>query len=508
MNEFGLKFFGYTAQELIGKNVIGTTIPEKDDEGRDLAAMVQEIPRHPEKYQTNVHKNMRKNGELVWVSWTNNVKYDQKGNTLEILAIGNDISRLKEAQLRIEESGRRFELLARTASELLQSQNPQKLVESLCRDVMQRLNCHAFFNFLIEEFAGKLHLNAWAGIPEEEAKRIEWLDYGVTVCGCVARDGRRIVAEHIQTTPDERTQLVKSYGIKAYACHPLLADNGEIMGTLSFGTKSRETFSDDDLSLMKAVADQVAIAMDRIRHEREIERIAAQSRLRAEQLAAANKELESFSYSVSHDLRAPIRAMKGFSDILLEDYADKIDSQGQDFLKRIVSGVDKANELIDDMLSLSRISRQEMVLQEIDLGLLAESIVNELRQDKPERKVKAIIGKELKTHGDERLLKIALANLIGNAWKYTGKIEQARMEIGSTTKDGRMVFFVRDNGAGFDMAYAGKLFMPFQRLHSDMQFPGTGIGLAIVERVVKRHGGEIWAEGEVGKGAVFYFTLG
>ncbi len=180
-----------------------------------------------------------------------------------------DLERTRgEAGLR--RSVRRFELLATTSAELLQTREPQRLVESLCRKVMDHLDCHAFFNFLVDPAAGKLRLNACAGIPPEEAERIEWLDYGAAVCGCAARDGCRIVAEHIPSTPDPRTDLVKSYGIKAYACHPLLGPGGKVIGTLSFGTRSRETFDDDDLSLMKAVTDQVAVAMVRIRDERQL----------------------------------------------------------------------------------------------------------------------------------------------------------------------------------------------------------------------------------------------
>src|SRR5512142_242634 len=174
----------------------------------------------------------------------------------------------EKANVELKRSVERFELLAATAGQLLQSPEPQKEVEALCRKVMAYLDCHAFFNFLVDEEAGRLRLNACAGIPEEEAKRIEWLDFGVAVCGCVARDGERIIAEHIPTTPDERTALVRSLGIKAYACNPILGPSGKVLGTLSFGTRSRETFSEHDLSLMKAVTDQVAVAMTRMRDDR------------------------------------------------------------------------------------------------------------------------------------------------------------------------------------------------------------------------------------------------
>jgi PAS domain S-box-containing protein len=210
---------------------------------------------------------------------------DAAGNVVGSAVTIQDISDIKRFEQALQHSLRRFELLAETAGELLQTPEPQKIVDSLCRRVMERLDCHAFFNFLVDEQAGRLHLNACAGIPPEEARRIEWLDYGVAVCGCVARDGFRIVAEHIPTTPDVRTELVKSYGIKAYACHPLLGAGGRLIGTLSFGTRSRETFSPDDLSLMKAVADQVAVAMIRMQGEQAL-------RASEEALRKANEQLE------------------------------------------------------------------------------------------------------------------------------------------------------------------------------------------------------------------------
>lgn len=225
-------------------------------------------------------------------------------------------------------------------------------------------------------------------------------------------------------------------------------------------------------------------------------------------LARANKELESFSYSVSHDLRAPLRSIKSFSGFLLEDYTDRLDEAGRDYLSRIMGGADRMNELIDDMLSLSRITRHEMVLQDVDLHKAASDTITELRNENPDREVHVEIQDDMIVRGDARLLRIALTNLIGNAWKYTGKTSNAKIEFGSRTETGRTVFYIRDNGAGFAQDKAENLFIPFRRLHSEKEFPGTGIGLPIVERVIRRHGGSIWAEAEVGVGATFYFTLG
>ncbi len=210
-------------------------------------------------------------GDVVkWVQEQVELEFDSQGELLGGFGTTQDITGMKQAEESLRRSIRRFEILAKTSGELLKSTRPQILVESLCREVMEHLDCQAFFNFIGDDRVGRLHLNAYAGIPPEEAIRIEWLDYGIAVCGCAARDACRIVAEHIPTTPDVRTELVKAYGIKAYACHPLLGTGGKVMGTLSFGTKSRETFSSEDLSLMKAVADQVAAAMTRMRDEQSL----------------------------------------------------------------------------------------------------------------------------------------------------------------------------------------------------------------------------------------------
>ena len=225
------------------------------------------------------------------------------------------------------------------------------------------------------------------------------------------------------------------------------------------------------------------------------------------QLEAANKELEAFSYSVSHDLRAPLRHIDGFSQILLEDYAGKLDDEGCRHLKRVREASQQMAQLIDDLLNLSRVTRAEMRRETVDLSRMAEIAAEALKKIQSDRKAEFVIEKGLTAEGDERLLRVALDNLLGNAWKYTGKRPQARIEVGRTNHGGRPAYFVRDNGAGFNMAYAHKLFGAFQRLHSVSEFPGTGIGLATVQRIIHRHGGRVWAESEVDKGATFYFTL-
>jgi len=239
------------------------------------------------------------------------------------------------------------------------------------------------------------------------------------------------------------------------------------------------------------------------------ERKCAEEALQASktQLEAANKELESFSYSVSHDLRAPLRGIDGFSKALLKDYGEILDDQGKDFLRRVSGATHRMAALIDDLLKLSRITRTEMHREKVNLSRLVAKAAEELQQTQPSRSVEFIIADKVNGIGDPHLLRVCIENLLGNAWKYTGKVPDAKIEFGVKYDGEDTVHFVRDNGAGFDMAYVDKLFGAFQRLHSTAEFEGTGIGLATVQRIIHRHGGRVWAEAEVNKGATFYFTL-
>jgi light-regulated signal transduction histidine kinase (bacteriophytochrome) len=225
------------------------------------------------------------------------------------------------------------------------------------------------------------------------------------------------------------------------------------------------------------------------------------------ELTNINQELESFSYAISHDLRAPLRSIDGFSRILQEDYSDRLDEKGNDSLQRIRSAAQHVGMLVDGIVGLSHITRREVKWALVDLSSLVQTIAAELQVSQPQRQVEFIIAPGVTANGNIHLLRILLQNLLGNAWKFTGKHLKARIEFGTTQVDGEEAFFIRDNGAGFDMTYADKLFGIFQHLHAADEFPGIGVGLATVRRVAHHHGGRVWAEGKVEKGATFYFTL-
>jgi len=246
---------------------------------------------------------------------------------------------------------------------------------------------------------------------------------------------------------------------------------------------------------------------ERMLTEEEIHQLNQNLERRAAELESVNHELESFSYSVSHDLRAPLRSIDGFSHAILEDYIEILPEQGRDYLLRIRAAAQRMGELIDDLLALSRVTRAVTESKPVNLSALAEKILVDLQSEQPERHVTFSVAKELIVNGDPQLLKIALENLLGNAWKFTSKRENASIEVGVQNETGEPTYFIRDNGAGFNMAYADKLFGAFQRLHRPSEYPGTGIGLATVQRIISRHGGRIWAESSVGNGATFFFTL-
>jgi len=228
---------------------------------------------------------------------------------------------------------------------------------------------------------------------------------------------------------------------------------------------------------------------------------------RTRELEASNQELEAFSYSVSHDLRAPLRTIDGFSLALEEDFAEKLNDQGRDYISRVRNGVQRMGTLIDSLLQLSRVTRFDLQRERVDLSQLATSVFREIQAGGPEREVNWIVQPGLMAEADPRLMRIAFENLIGNAWKFTARASNATMTLGSSPQDGKTVYFLRDNGAGFDMKYVDRLFTAFQRLHGEREFTGSGIGLATVSRIIRRHHGSIRAEGEPGKGATFFFTL-
>ena len=466
-NRGAKEIYGYTEAEALGRNV-REIVAESDREA--ALTLIQRI-KQGEIVKSFELRRLTKDGRVLDVWLTTTLLMDEKGSPVAIATTERDITERKRAETVLQQ---KLEELSRMAT-----------VVSDSNDAV-----------IMHDFDGKIL--AWNRGAKET--------YGYTEAEALGRNVREIVAtadrEAALTLIQNIKQgkLVRSFELRR------LAKDGRVLDVWLTSTLLR-----DEKGQPVAIATTERDITERKRTEEEIRELntGLERRVieRTTQLEAANKELEAFSYSVSHDLRAPLRSIDGFSQVLLEDYADKIDAAGQDALKRVRAAAQRMAQLIDDMLKLSRVTRSEMRLETVDLSSMAHAVLDELQRTQPNRQVDCVIAEGIVAKGDTQLLRAVLENLLGNAWKFTGKQGYARIEFGRSQRDGETAYFVRDNGAGFDMAFVNKLFGAFQRLHTVEEFPGTGIGLATVQRVIHRHGGRVWAEGALTKGATFYFTI-
>ncbi len=500
--------FGFFADDVIGRRIDEIHwIHEGDAEA--VGRVVQDMLDGRRDHTFSLNRNYRKDGSVIYCEWHNSALTDRDGKLLSMLSLAMDVSERVRAEQALRQTNARLAILYEATSRLLGSEEPEDLIDALSRRVLEHLECEVFLGYLLDD--GRLRLNSYAGIPEQEAKRVEHLDLGEGVAGCVARDGKRIVIEDVQRGRDPRADLIRSLGISAYVCHPLINDD-RVIGTLSFGATMRDRFEADELALVQALAEQVAVAVGRMQsQEAETEVLERRVAERTIQLQEANRELESFSYSVSHDLRAPLRHIDGFAQLLARQMGQNLDAKAQRYLNVIVNTVKHAGNLVDDLLAFSRMGRAEMRRSRVDMARLVADVRQDLEPDMEGRAIEWCLQDLPVVQGDPAMLRIVLQNLLANAVKFTRERQPGRIEVGcrdgSGDSAGEYVFFVRDNGVGFDMKYADKLFGVFQRLHRPEQFEGTGIGLANVRRVVRRHGGRTWADAAVDAGATFYFSL-
>jgi two-component system CheB/CheR fusion protein len=459
-------------------------------------------------------------GETVkWVRELAELDFDSRGALVGGFGTVQDITEMKQSEAALRENETRFMLLSETAEQLLMSKDPLGMVNGLCKKVMAHLDCQAFFNFLVDENAGRLHLNAYAGIPDEEARKIQWLDYGEAVSGCAARDEVPIIVEDICTIPDPRTQRLKSYGIQAYACHPLMVQ-GRAIGTLSFGTKTRTSFSADDLALMKTVADQVATAVERMRLINELQRSRDELEIRVQKRTAelqqtnvaleqSNRELEDFAHVASHDLQEPLRKIQTFADRLVNMQTEPLSDKTRDYLERMQQAAGRMQALVRDLLRYSRVTSRSRPFKTFNLREPVEEAVKDLIVLFEEMQGRIDIGELPDVKADQVQMRQLFQNLIGNGLKYCGEHKPViKVYSRPSASDPFHEIHVQDNGIGFDESHLDKIFKPFQRLYGkSVPYQGTGMGLAICRRILEIHRGSITARSKPGKGTTFIMKL-
>jgi signal transduction histidine kinase len=394
---------------------------------------------------------------------------------------------------------------------LAESINRSTALETVYPEALQALRRVARADraaVLLLDAGGVMRFVAWHGLPDHYRAAVE----GHSPWAADEADPRPVLTADPAREPSLAAllPLLHAEGIASLAFIPI-AHQGRLLGKLMLYFDTPHAMAAGEVRLALTVAEYLALAISRQRAVEEIHRLNAELEARVarrtRQLEEANREMEAFCHSVSHDLRAPLRALDGFARILLEDAGHVLDETDRGNLRRIIAASGRMGRLMDDLLRLSRIGRARMRLAQADLGRLAAAIAGRLRETSPERRIEIRIEDGLHARVDTGLMRIALENLLENAWKYTRRNNAARIEFGRREEDGRTCFFVRDNGAGFDMGHAAKLFSPFRRAHAPDEYEGTGIGLAIVQRIVQRHGGRIRAEAAPGRGATFSFTL-
>jgi PAS domain S-box-containing protein len=407
-------------------------------------------------------------GTRLWIDTSKIPLLDENGQSIGILGIYDDITERKQAEAALKES------------------------EELYRKMNENSPLGMHF-YKLNDAAQLIFTDA-----NPSANKLLGVDHSQFIHKTIEEAFPPLA----QTEVPQRYRDAAAEGIP-WSTEQINYEDGQISG--AFEVKAFQTTPGNMVAMFADITARKRAEEEILKLNAELEQ---RVRERTVQLETTIKELEAFSYSVSHDLRAPLRGIDGWSQALLEDYQDKLDEQGRSYIDRVRAGIQHMGHLIDTMIELSRLSRTEMIKRRVDLSALALAIVERLQQDEPQRQVDFRIQAGLTAQGDTHLLEIVLVNLLGNAFKFTAKRTDARIEFGKTELDDRHVFYVRDNGAGFDMTYAQKLFGAFQRMHHVSEFPGTGVGLATVQRIIHRHDGQVWAEAKVECGATFYFTLG
>ncbi|MBI4976733.1 MAG: PAS domain S-box protein [Spirochaetes bacterium] len=425
----------------------------------------------------------------------------------------SDITDRKAREAELYKHNRTLKALSKSSQAMMRAVDESAYLNSVCGIIVEDCGYKlVWIGFAEDDEHKTVRPVAHAGFEAGylESLRISWADtvLGRGPTGTAVRTGTISACRDMQTDPQFQPWRDDAIlrGYQSSISFPLISGN-KSFGALTVYSEKTDSFSQNEIRLLTELANDLSYGIQAIRLRKELEARDAELERHADQLATAYAELETFSYSVSHDLRAPLRAIAGFADLLKKKYEASLEPAGREHLLHIIEGTEKMFRIIDELLRLSKVSRQEIHRESVDLSDMVAKVLVPLRTAHPDRQADLIIKEGITVTADSGLLRIALENLLYNAWKYTGKCKHTIIEFGITDFQGAQTLFIRDNGAGFNPEQAERLFKPFQRLHRESDFPGTGIGLAIVKRIIEKHGGSIWASGEPGKGATFYFRL-
>ncbi len=493
---------GYTREELQDKTWQEITPSDEIDATQsELAPLLDGTRDSARFYKRYVHKN----DKHVWADVNVTLRRDGEGKSLYFITTIVDVTdqKLMEQALRESESdaraaNRRLRDLQEAISKLASARNMDD-VTAIARAAARRLTKADGATFILRDGDCCSYVDEDAIAPLWKGRKFPM---DTCVSGWVMRHDQAVVIEDVYSDPRVPADIYRPTFVKSLAMVPISA--AETLGAIGAYWSERREAAEDEKQLLRALADAVAVTLENIRSYELLEQRVAD---RTAQLAAANKELEAFSYSVSHDLRAPLRAVDGYVRILLEDYSSHLDEEGRRVCSVISDSSREMGRLIDDLLAFSRVGRSAMRPSPVDMEQLARSIFYELTTPKDRERIDFRAHELPAVVADPALMRQVWMNLLSNAVKFSSKVERAAIEVTGREENGENIYSVRDNGAGFDMRYEDKLFGVFQRLHSARDFEGSGVGLAIVQRIISRHGGKVWAEGEPGKGAVFHFTM-
>jgi PAS domain S-box-containing protein len=492
---------------IIGKSVWDYIHPESIEE---IRANWQKAVHTLETVVCVEHKLLRADGTIAYAEC--NIIPFFEHDTLRLQIVVPDRTEQKQTETELRRYAERLAVLEKIDKAILAAHSTDAIAQAALHYVQRLLPSVRASVTLFHSDFNKGVMLAVEGIGSEQFGSGVQLSLGEAFGNIEAL--QRGEVHHISDTTavpiPQELQFLENLGIRSYMNIPLVVQD-ELLGTLNIGADAPNGFTTDHVEIACQVADSLAIAIQHSRlyqqarmHAEELEQRVAE---RTAELTTANRELARFSYSVSHDLRAPLRSINGFSLVLLEDYDSVLDEEGRKYLQRIRAATERMGDLIDDLLTLAQVTRTQMEHQVVDLSSIVKSITEDLQDTQPDRQVEFQIQEGAIVKGDASLLRVVLENLLDNAWKFSGKCQSARIVFSYRDENKERICSISDNGAGFDMAYVEKLFHPFQRLHRPDEFTGTGIGLATVRRIIERHGGHVWAEGEVNKGATVTFTL-